>query len=128
MTPLRFERVGLRRGPWLPAALAAAVILFAAGPHLAELLRGLPLPGCLFREITGFPCAACGTTRAFLSLAGGSFAGAFSVQPFATAAFFFTAAAIVLPVKLSADGRTAARFLAFYLLLVNWLYLVERGI
>jgi len=125
---LRFDRFRIRRAPWPAAVLAAAVALFAAGPHLAEILRGLPLPGCLFREITGFPCAACGTTRAFLSLVEGSFAGAFAVQPFATAAFFFAAAAVVFPAKLSDDGRTAARFLAFYLLLVNWLYLVEHGI
>jgi hypothetical protein len=42
------------------------------------------LPDCPFRELTGLPCPACGTTRAALALARLDPAGAIALNPLAT--------------------------------------------
>lgn len=119
------------------AALAAAAAW--AGTHLSGLLAMIELPACSFRALTGFPCAACGTTRAVSALLGGSIAAAASYQPLATVAalsgalgfVLFAAgrgAGMALQVDLSTDERTALRFGTLYLLAVNWLYLIGAGI
>ena len=48
-------------------------------------VRFLPLSGflppCAFRAMTGFPCPACGSTRALAWLAQGDFAASMSINP-----------------------------------------------
>lgn len=125
----------LRLWALVPAALA----LLWAGPHLAGLLSWIELPHCAFKALTGLPCAACGITRATLLLAGGSVGRAFAVQPLGVSLFVACAAATAVilgaraagyafRLRCSPDEGTALRFLAFFLLLVNWLYLIDKGI
>lgn len=37
---------------------------------------------CLFKNVTGIPCPACGTTRSILLLLNGNFMDAFTLNPF----------------------------------------------
>lgn len=108
-------------------------------PHLAALLSRVELPQCVFRAISGLPCATCGITRAAILLAEGSLGRAFALQPlgvslviasavYGTLMLGTRAAGYGLRLRCSPDERTVVRFLAFFLLLVNWLYLIDRGI
>jgi len=95
-------------------------------------------PGCLFHQVTGLPCFACGATRAALCLAAGDPLGAMSWNPLAALALAaawgggFVAPlwlALGLPVPgiptvLSAPVRIAL----VGILLANWCFLVFRGV
>ncbi len=63
------------------SVLALAAVLEV--PHSEQVsLRGIPLPGsCFFRWLTGHPCAGCGLTRCFVSLAHGRVADAWAFHP-----------------------------------------------
>ncbi|MDI1290639.1 MAG: DUF2752 domain-containing protein [bacterium] len=61
-----------------------ALIVVVVGAGVAHVLHraGYPeLAQCVFRRVTGVPCAACGGTRAFLALTTGDFSGAFVFNP-----------------------------------------------
>lgn len=104
-------------------------------PHVA-LLRSF-WPGCTFKSLTGYPCATCGFTRAFVRGAHGQLADAFSVTPLGAVVFYAMVlySVVVLatwlvpqlprPVlKLRSEGaRWAARLTLPALVLVNWLWL-----
>lgn len=62
-------------GLWLVLTGVSAVVFFMTGSHVST---------CLFRAATGYPCAACGGTRAGLSLVRGELSGAWSFNPAAT--------------------------------------------
>ena len=139
MASLRFElnrsEPALRLWALVPASLA----LLWTGPHLAGLLSRIELPHCVFKALSGLPCAACGITRATLLLAGGSPGRAFALQPLGISLIIACAAATALilgaraagyafRLRCSPDEGTGMRFLAFFLLLVNWLYLIDKGI
>lgn len=61
------------RGAWVGIAAAAAVLAMS---------RFFFHTVCPTVMVTGFPCPACGLTRAFRALAAGHFAEAFSIHPF----------------------------------------------
>jgi len=63
---------------WDYAALGAGVWGVGA---TALLYWGIPLWGCSFRWLTGWPCLTCGLTRATLSLAGGHWGQALHYSP-----------------------------------------------
>jgi hypothetical protein len=69
---------GARR-PGVPEAFAAvAVVSFL----VARLVPVLDVHHeCTFRALTGLPCASCGMTHAFVSLARGDLAAAWSASP-----------------------------------------------
>ncbi len=64
-----------------------ALVIF--GTIVAHFLPMLPyqLPLCLFRLMTGYPCAGCGMTRAFEAAAHGHFKEAFEWHPIGLALF-----------------------------------------
>jgi len=68
-------RLGLTWG----AVALAAVLLAPFATRTAPLL-----PGCLFRDLTGFPCPTCGTAHAALALTRLDLPGAFAFNPLAT--------------------------------------------
>ncbi len=77
------------RSPWRWIALVffvwgALVVLSLILRHLTGTDQTL----CLFRRITGEPCATCGGTRATIHLAHGEFVEALRLNPFVTFAWF----------------------------------------
>jgi hypothetical protein len=122
------------RGWWLGLALLAMLALW--------LLRwavetGLPMPKCGFREATGLPCPACGSTRVLAALVGGNMVGAWRLNPLGTVLMVGCALAGVvrltghtarLRLLSSPERRRTAGWLLAALVLVNWLYLISRGV
>lgn len=117
-------------------------IALAAGSAVvgARILAGAPallalVPRCAFLHLTGFPCATCGFTRAFVRVSTFELGGALSVSPLGT--FLFVACAIaaawvalarVLPgrvrlPRLRATSRTV-RFGIVLAFLANWVYAI----
>lgn len=66
--------------------------------YLVTKLFGVPF--CPMRSLTGFPCAGCGLTRAFVYLAGGKFQEAAGMNPMA-----FPLLALILYSALCRYGR-----------------------
>ncbi len=73
-----------------------ALVIF--GTIVAHFLPMLPyqLPLCLFRLMTGYPCAGCGMTRAFEAAAHGHFKEAFEWHPIGLALFIAAWAGVLL--------------------------------
>src|SRR5512137_1559070 len=68
-----------RRRPGIPEAFAAVAALSFL---VARFLPVLDVHyQCTFRALTGLPCASCGMTHAFVALARGDAAGAWSASP-----------------------------------------------
>ncbi len=114
----------------------AAVVLLAAAVLPVETL----LPSCAWHRLTGIPCPACGTTRSLLCLSRGEFPAAFALNPLASVALVSLVLALFagvsarvlfshrLTVECSAGERDAMRTAAISAVLLNWAYLVYRGV
>ena len=101
-------------------------------------LDRLPLSLCAWKALLGIPCPTCGTTRALACLAHFDLAGAFAMNPLASAAAFLIAAwaasdVALLPfrralvVDVGAVPANVLRALAATAVVVNWIYLVAAG-
>ena len=124
----------MRRVPWLALAALAWWGGVACAAHLGSLLEAGP--GCLFKRLTGVPCATCGLTRCVLAMGRGDWRTAFQVH--AAAALI----SLALPLLALWDLRRAvrdkpypplpehpwARALAWALLLGVWGLQVARGV
>jgi len=75
---LEWHKVQKQRDMW-----DYALWLVAAGGLVSALVLffELPLWGCTFRRLTGWPCFSCGLTRATLSLATGQVGRALHYNP-----------------------------------------------
>ena len=133
---VRFRRAGRddRALAWVLAA--GALSACALAPVLPVLARFAPV--CPFHALTGVPCPGCGSTRAVLALFRGDVAAAFGFNPLAATAL---AAGIVggllAPLWVLGGGPLPAlapvlpartRVALGALLIVNWAYLVWRGV
>jgi hypothetical protein len=70
------------------AAVGMAVAIFTDRFKIA-------LPQCTFKQLTGLPCAFCGSTRALRALGHLHFAQAFWFNPLATAGVFGAVIAVI---------------------------------
>ena len=127
----------------VPGGLPLGAILAAIGALAAVAvgvlhLDALPFTVCLFKLATGFPCATCGSTRAFGRLFHGDLAGAFAMNPLAAAGAMallpWAAADLLLMARRKALGlelgpaaARAARVAVVVAVVVNWAYLVAVG-
>jgi hypothetical protein len=131
---------------WKPASavhrrLADAWCLAAGLTVLCSPVWGIVrslVPGCTARALTGVPCPGCGATRALSSLLSGHPLEALSLNPLASAAVLAALAggliapvwvrlARTVPVLIGPLPRKV-RAAAAAALLLNWVYLVLRGI
>jgi hypothetical protein len=121
----------------LGAILAGIAALAAAAVGVLRL-DALPFTVCFFKLATGFPCATCGSTRALGRLFHGDMAGAFGMNPLATAGMMallpWAAVDLALMTRRQAFGLelgpSAARVVrvaAVAAVFANWAYLVAAG-
>lgn len=78
--------IRLVRRPLLPGEFDAEkwvppLLLVAGLAAWAAFRLGLTTPGCGFRELTDFPCLACGGTRSVRALLSGELAAALAFNP-----------------------------------------------
>ena len=59
--------------------LAISLSLFFIGWVLIQ--SGVPLPACLWHQMTGLPCPGCGGTRCAQAIVAGSLGTAFTMNP-----------------------------------------------
>lgn len=101
-------------------------------------LDHLPWRVCVFKTVTGWPCLACGSTRALGRLFALDLAGAFAMNPLAALGALALVPWGVADALLMTRGRAlslelappvshVARAGAVALLLVNWVYLLAVG-
>lgn len=119
-------------GLWLAMVLAAVAL---------EKMAGKPVPLCMFKRITGYPCATCGSTRAVMATARGDIVGAFALNPLVMTVLVGGPVVVIwrvmaarrrarlgLPVVYwSPAQRIVAWIVAIGLLAANWGYVVWRG-
>ena len=121
----------------LGAILAAIGLLGGAAVALLHL-DALPFTVCFFKLATGLPCLSCGTTRAMGRLFHGDLAGAWLMNPLATAGALSLVPWAVADLLLMAKGRglrlelgpsaaRLARGLVVAAALANWAWLVAAG-
>lgn len=121
-----------------PAILAIGAAWVALVGVLAYLSsRGVSVPStCAFKNLTGKPCATCGSTRAFVKLLHADVLGALSLNPLMTVIMLalplWLAWRIARPSTTHAPP-TSARYTTISLVLVilialNWAYVIWRGV
>jgi len=119
---------------WLAVSGASFVV---AGTWLKSRL---PLPQCLFHQLTGEPCPTCGATRCLRDLLGRHFKEAFLWNPVVFCAlvgiilFDFYALAVLLlrlprarPSPVSRGAANRLRAVAITVVAANWVYLIVAG-
>jgi Protein of unknown function (DUF2752) len=119
-----------------------ALALLATGAALSAvwLRLGLPLPYCTLKEWTGLPCATCGTTRMIQAVLSGELVDAFALNPLVFSGLALTIVwgvasaarwAFDLPIQPFTVGprhRARLGLAAAVAVLLNWIYLLVRGI
>jgi len=121
----------------LGAILAGIGVLGGAAVALLHL-DALPFTICTFKLATGLPCLTCGTTRAMGRLFHGDLAGAWLMNPLATAGALALVPWAVADLLLMIQGRAArvqlappaaraVRVLVVAAALANWAWLVAAG-
>ncbi|HXV75890.1 MAG TPA: DUF2752 domain-containing protein [Candidatus Polarisedimenticolaceae bacterium] len=115
------------------AVAALSVLCYPLGRAVATVV-----PACPLRTLAGVACPTCGSTRAILALGDGRLGEALAWNPLVTsAACLFLAGGLVAPwwnlgvgrLPRTPDlARPVPRIVAIGILLVNWVWLVARGV
>jgi hypothetical protein len=95
---------------------------------------------CLFKNITGIPCPACGTTRATLLLFHGEFINSILINPFGILTNLLILSSIVWMIRdiiknndtflpfLKRDWDYRIKILLMLIVLTNWIWNIVKGI
>ena len=130
--------------PWrVRTAPERFILLFVAAAGLVGALlwlghyAGWGLTTCIWRGLTGLPCAGCGGTRAASMLLGGDMSSALLMNPAAVVAVLATLALALYSCLVLVFGMEpfrpaflrggAWRFVLGGLLVANWIYLLLAG-
>jgi len=110
-------------------------ILVLCAAHFLPVLS--LFPDCAFQSITGFPCPTCGFTRTVEHMAHGDLISSIIVNPlaalcFMSAVLYFVYSIFTLMcgsarifIRLTDKEGNALRMSALFLVLLNWLYLIN---
>jgi hypothetical protein len=126
----------LPRWPWwavLIVAVWGGLVLTAV---CLSRWTGVDVPLCPLKHFTGLPCPTCGGTRGVLALADGRVHDAFLFNPLLFAAMVAAAVDLLgraifarrLRLDASPRQRTAMWIALIVLVLLNWAYLIARGV
>ena len=119
---------------WLPLWIALGLAFLSLAGQFASRWN-IPLPSCLFRQLTGLPCLSCGSTRSLTAWSQLDLPAAFRFNPlfFLLCAGLLTWLALWITERLTRRPLLApawARFrrwplwrILIALILANWLYL-----
>lgn len=118
--------------PALALALWLSAVVFA---YVVGRSTGHEIPTCMFKRVTGYPCATCGGTRTAALLAKGDITDAFAMNPLV--AFFLLASPLLIVVWLwrrrftmrQVRRPSSSRWLVLFLmvLVLNWWYVIAHG-
>jgi len=104
---------------------------------IASRTTGSDVVVCMFKRVTGYPCATCGGTRAAMTLAKGDVLGAVQLNPLATllviGAPLLLAWWVLVPPGATAAGRWGRRVrpdvqvaILLAVVIANWAYVLWR--
>lgn len=137
MTAPARERSRLRVYAW-PAIALAFWFIGVGAAYVLGRASGREIPTCMFKRMTGWPCATCGGTRTAGLLAEGDLLGAFAMNPLV--ALFLIVFPLLAGVWIwrfsrgvARQPRMSKRQSAFYLVLflvalaLNWWYVAAMG-
>lgn len=94
---------------------------------------------CLFKNVTGVSCPACGSTRATIQLLHGEFLNSVLINPFGILTNILIAVSVFWMIIdivtnkgsffqfLQKDWDNRIKFSALLIVLVNWLWNIEKG-
>lgn len=121
----------------VPPLFWLLLLLAGAGMVRAATQWNVPLPVCGFRRMTSLPCPLCGGTRTVRSIAELDFGTAFVMNPLVAAGFGLVViwcvfwgldklnVTHVMPLIQRHLAKWPATALLFFLVLINWAYLIR---
>ncbi|NOY23187.1 MAG: DUF2752 domain-containing protein [Acidobacteria bacterium] len=123
----------------LPLIYLIITIILTGSAYGLFRLHSVPFLPCPFKEMTGYPCPTCGSTRMVLSLFHINFIDAFLWNPgvflSGVAAVFWFGYGIISQLKRKKLYFSLSKREGFWLrvlllggFMINWLYLVIAGI
>ncbi|MEQ1859308.1 MAG: DUF2752 domain-containing protein [Chthoniobacteraceae bacterium] len=120
---------------WLIVSVGTALVA------LLWLRFGMPMPPCVWHELTGVPCIGCGSTRCVRLLVQGAWGAAFAMNPLTFTALagvviydLYAAAVLLLRLPRLRPGKWPAwlgwttRIAIAIALVANWAWLIARGV
>lgn len=125
----------------MPVGIIVSWVTLVFTAIAVEWLTGRPVPTCLFKRFTGYPCVGCGSTRGVMAAMRGNFAGAFLYNPLIMALLVIGPMWILAHslrerrrevegrprVCWSSSQRTVAWIIGIALFAANWAYVLWRG-
>ncbi|UCH33739.1 MAG: DUF2752 domain-containing protein [Armatimonadota bacterium] len=120
---------------WAPLLAAAVYVALAAAVMALARVYDTSCVLCPFKQLTGLPCATCGTPRMALAFLTFHFADAWRLNPMLASALLIGAGCLALRylggrrvvIESSAPARWATVALLAVVVMANWVYLIVAG-
>lgn len=118
------------------------IIFFLLMGYLFLFTNGFPENRtlCLFKNVTGVPCPACGSTRATILLLHGDIKGAVLLNPLGLVTSILILVSVVWMIRdilksketflpfLKTDWNIYLKVALFLLILANWIWNISKGL